>query len=89
MGWLVGTFGKIALRKSNGTCVLCYVKLSFVSILDCTLSDKPDKPDYPYVNTPAHFIIPQPDTPSPITDPESLQKGLLVKNELMYYFWTL
>ena len=48
-----------------------------------------DKPDYLYVITPAHFFIPQPDIPSPITDPESLQKGVLVKNELMDYFWEL
>ena len=34
-------------------------------------------------------MIPQPEISSPITDPESLQKGLLVKNELMDYFWEL
>ena len=48
-----------------------------------------DKPDYPYIITPAHFLILQPEIPSPITDTESLQKGFLVKNELMDYFWEL
>ena len=48
-----------------------------------------DKPDYPYVITPTHFLIPQPEVLSPITDTVSLQKGLLVKNELMDYFWEL
>ena len=39
------------------------------------------------VITAAHFLIPQPETPSPITDPESLQ--IPVKNELMDNFFEL
>ena len=49
---------------------LLYVKLIFVG----------GKPDNSYVIAHAHFLIPQPYIPSPSTDPESLQKGLLVKN---------
>ena len=86
---------KMALRKSLGTRVLTSVQLqTTLCEVEFCVNSRPltfvgDKPDHPYVITPTHFLIPQSEIPSPITDPESLQKGLLVKNELMDYFLEL
>ena len=85
----------MGLRKSWGARVLNRAQLrTMICEVEFCVNSRPltcvrDKPDDPYVITPAHFLIPQPEIPSPITDPEFLQKGFLVKNELMDYFGEL
>ena len=61
--------------KSLGTRVLTRVQWqTTLCEVEFCVNSRPltfvgDKPDYPYVISPAHFLIPQPEIPSPITDP--------------------
>ena len=66
----------MALRKYLGTSVLTRVELqTMLCEVEFCVNSPPltfvgDKLDYPYVITPAHFLISQPEISSPITDPE-------------------